>query len=114
METAGQFVRVPGRLGELIPVATTTQKGLMPSDQKWGTNNWETYTGDLNDIKRESRLVINQNTKNNPINQWAVCETVYINSGFSLQKVYEYFAARTIYVRSYNNSAWSNWTKLFG
>ena len=101
-------------LGELIPVATTTQKGLMPSDQKWGTNNWETYTGDLNDIKRESRLVINQNTKNNHINQWAVCETVYINSGFSLQKVYEYFAARTIYVRSYNNSAWSNWTKLFG
>ena len=101
-------------LGELIPVATTTQKGLMPSDQKWNINNWETYTGNLNDIKRESRLVINQNTKNNPINQWAVCETVYINSGFSLQKVYEYFAARTIYVRSYNNSAWSGWTKIVG
>ena len=114
MRKARQFVRVPVRLGVLIPVATTTQKGLMPSDQKWNTNNWETYTGDLNDIKRESRLVINQNTTNNPINQWAVCETAYINAGFVLQKVYEYFAARTIYVRSYNNSAWSGWTKIVG
>ena len=114
VETAGHTVRVSVWLGELLPVATTTKKGLMPLEQKWNTNNWETYTGDLNDIKRESRLVINKNTKNNPINQWAVCETVYINSGFSLQKVYEYFAARTIYVRSYNNSAWSNWTKIVG
>ena len=101
-------------LGELIPTATTSQNGLMPSVQRWNTNNETTYTGDLNDIKRESRVIANQSTTNNPISGWAICETIYIKSGLLIQKVYEYFSANVIYVRSYNNSAWSNWTKIVG
>ncbi|MDT3694728.1 MAG: hypothetical protein ROM03_09970, partial [Mucispirillum sp.] len=103
-------------LGELIPTATTSQNGLMPSVQRWYTNNENTYTGDLNDIKRESRVIVNKSTTNNPIREWAICETIYIKSDLLIQKVYEYFSASVIYVRaySYNNIAWSNWTKIVG
>ena len=116
MRKVGQNVHHFPRLGGLIPTATTSQNGLMPSVQRWDTNNGVTYVGDLNDIKRESRVIVSQSATNNPIRNWAICETIYIKSGLLIQKVYEYFSANVIYVRSYtyNNSAWSNWTKIVG
>ena len=42
-------------VGGLLPEATTTNKGLMPSRQVWMTQSGA-YTGDLNDVKRECRL----------------------------------------------------------
>lgn len=97
-------------MGGLLPEATTTNKGLMPSRQVWMTQSGA-YTGDLNDVKRECRLEINNGTTNNPLGDWAVCETKYFNN-MCIQIVYEYFQASSIYVRSYNNNNWAGWRKF--
>ena len=98
------------RVGELMSEATTTKKGLMPSKQVWMTQ-FDAYTEDLNDVKRECRLEINSSTINNPVGDWAVCETKYF-SNMRIQIVYEYFQANSIYVRSYNNGEWAGWRKI--
>ena len=97
-------------VGELMSEATTTKKGLMPSKQVWMTQ-LGAYTEDLNDVKRECRLEINSSTINNPVGDWAVCETKYFST-MCIQIVYEYFQANSIYVRSYNNSKWAGWRKI--
>lgn len=99
-----------GTVGELMSEATTTKKGLMPSKQVWMTQ-LGAYTEDLNDVKRECRLEINSSTINNPVGDWAVCETKYF-SNMCIQIVYEYFQANSIHVRSYNNGKWAGWRKI--
>lgn len=51
----------------------------MPSKQVWMTQ-LGAYTEDLNDVKRECRLEINSSTINNPVGDWAVCETKYFSN----------------------------------
>ena len=83
----------------------------MPSDYFRQTNPTDNkYEFDLNAIKREARMIVNTSTTNNPLSAWGACEVI-VFEGVIYQKVYEYFGGASIYIRAYNNGAWSSWLK---
>lgn len=100
-----------------MATATPAVKGLMPPYLSPSLNSDDAenkYTFDLNDIKRDARLVLNSTTINNPITTsggWALCIAYTIN-GVILQLVFDYWTAASLYSRSYNNAKWSAWTKI--
>ena len=98
-----------------MTTANPSIKGLMPTDLSPTLNDPVTvYTFDLNDIKRESRLIINSTTLNNPITTsdgWGFSIS-FQAKGTVIQLVFDYWAAASLYSRSYNNSRWSAWTKI--
>lgn len=99
------------RVGGLLPTASTTIRGLMPSNYFRQINSSENkYDFDLNNIKREARMIVNATTINNPLATWGCCEVLGFE-GVIFQKVYEYFGATSIHIRSYNNGRWSAWVK---
>lgn len=95
--------------------ANPSSKGLMPAYLSPTLNSDNNpYTFDLNDIKRDSRLIINSDTLNNPItvsDKWGFCISFEARSVI-IQLVFDYWAAASLYSRSYNNSRWSSWTKI--
>ena len=95
--------------------ANPSIKGLMPADLSPTLNDpVNVYTFDLNDITRESRLIINNTTLNNPITTsdgWGFCVS-FQAKGVIIQLVFDYWAATSLYSRSYNNKKWSNWNKI--
>ena len=99
---------------EAMYIASPNRKGLMPSSMYPLTNESGTeYSFDLNEIKRDARLIINQNTVNNPLPDkgWGCVLAITFN-GVVIQLVFDYWAAASLYSRSHNNSRWSAWTKI--
>lgn len=105
------------QIKNVMATATPSVKGLMPAYLSPSLNaddEKNKYTFDLNDIKRDARLVINSTTINNPITAsggWAICLS-YTTMGVVIQLVFDYWAAASLYSRSYNNAKWSAWTKI--
>ena len=95
-----------------MAVATPSLNGLMPNYYAPYDNMGE-YNYDLNDIKKESRLLVSSTVPNSPTNEWGICLVFRIGSGYTLQWFIEYFGCNASYIRSFNTNKWSAWKKIW-